>query len=212
MRIVHSDDLATALAEARIAVEAGEVVCLPTDTVYGIGADPFSYDAVSALLAAKSRTRAMPPPVLVAGIEQAETLVAKFPDSARDLMNAFWPGALTIILPARESLGWDLGETFGTVGLRMPDDDVTLAFLEQVGPLAVTSANKTGQMPATTICQAVDQLGQAVSVYVDHGQSPGGVPSTIVRWNGDDDTYEILRQGAITLHQLSSVVRVKGEA
>ncbi|QRV02987.1 threonylcarbamoyl-AMP synthase [Arcanobacterium phocisimile] len=212
MQVIHSDHLATALDEARTAVCAGQVVCLPTDTVYGIGADPFSYDAVSALLAAKSRTRAMPPPVLVASVEQAETLVSQLPQSARSLMNEFWPGALTIILPARDSLGWDLGETFGTVGLRMPDDDVTVAFLQQVGPLAVTSANKTGQEPATEIAQAVEQLGEAVAVYLDHGRSPGGVPSTIVRWNQADDTYSVLRQGALSRAELARIVHLGDNA
>ncbi|WP_216387005.1 L-threonylcarbamoyladenylate synthase [Arcanobacterium phocae] len=209
MVVISSEELDYALDTAQQAIQTGQVVCLPTDTVYGIGADPFSYDAVTALLAAKSRTRAMPPPVLVSSIEQAQTLVAQLPDSARAVMTAFWPGALTVILPAREELGWDLGETFGTVAVRMPDDAVTLEFLRRVGPLAVTSANKTGQEPATDISCAVEQLSDAVSVYIDGGTSPGGVPSTIIRWSSADDTYEVLRQGALSREDLARVIKLQ---
>ncbi|WP_216380941.1 L-threonylcarbamoyladenylate synthase [Arcanobacterium phocae] len=209
MVVISSEELDYALDTAQQAIQTGQVVCLPTDTVYGIGADPFSYDAVTALLAAKSRTRAMPPPVLVSSIEQSQTLVAQLPDSARAVMTAFWPGALTVILPAREELGWDLGETFGTVAVRMPDDAVTLEFLRRVGPLAVTSANKTGQEPATDISCAVEQLSDAVSVYIDGGTSPGGVPSTIIRWSSADDTYEVLRQGALSREDLARVIKLQ---
>ncbi|QJC21367.1 L-threonylcarbamoyladenylate synthase [Arcanobacterium buesumense] len=209
MIVDTNEDLDVALDVAHQAVTHGHVVCLPTDTVYGIGADPFSYDAVTALLAAKSRTRAMPPPVLVASIEQARSLVAQLPQSAHRLMDKFWPGALTIILPAKETLGWDLGETFGTVALRMPDDAVTLELLQRVGPLAVTSANKTGQQPAVEISQAVAQLGEAVAVYLDGGTSPGGVPSTIVRWNHDSDTYDVLRDGAISQDDIATIVSLE---
>ncbi|WP_216379258.1 L-threonylcarbamoyladenylate synthase [Arcanobacterium phocae] len=209
MVVISSEELDYALDTAQQAIQTGQIVCLPTDTVYGIGADPFSYDAVTALLAAKSRTRAMPPPVLVSSVEQAQTLVAQLPDSARAVMAEFWPGALTVILPAREELGWDLGETFGTVAVRMPDDAVTLEFLRRVGPLAVTSANKTGQEPATDISCAVEQLSDAVSVYIDGGTSPGGVPSTIIRWSSEDDTYEVLRQGALSREDLARVIKLQ---
>ncbi|SDU77605.1 L-threonylcarbamoyladenylate synthase [Arcanobacterium phocae] len=212
MVVVSSEKLGYALDTAQQAIQAGQVVCLPTDTVYGIGADPFSYDAVTALLTAKSRTRAMPPPVLVSSVEQAQTLVAQLPDSARAVMAEFWPGALTVILPAREELGWDLGETFGTVAVRMPDDAVTLEFLRRVGPLAVTSANKTGQKPATDISRAVEQLSDAVAVYIDGGTSPGGVPSTIIRWNSADDSYEVLRQGALSREDLTRVIKLQESA
>lgn len=211
MVVVSSTDTQACTAVQK-AVRAGKVVCLPTDTVYGVGADPFSYDAVTALLAAKSRTRAMPPPVLVASIEQAESLAETVPASARALMEEFWPGALTIILPARETLGWDLGETFGTVALRMPDDSATRDFLAHIGPLAVTSANKTGQPPATTIADAEAQLGESVAVYVDGGTSPGGVPSSIVRWHPATDTYDVVRLGALSIADLSRIVRIEESA
>lgn len=193
-----------ALADAEKAVKAGKVICLPTDTVYGIGADPFNADAVTALLHAKSRTREMPPPVLVASPEQAAQLMApeartgELAAIIHSLMQNFWPGALTIILPAHPEIGWDLGETGGTVALRMPNHPIALALLSDAGPLAVTSANKTGQPPATSISQAQCQLGEAVSVYLDAGSSPGGVPSTIIRLNAANPRQaELIRLGAI---------------
>ncbi|MCI5826106.1 MAG: threonylcarbamoyl-AMP synthase [Arcanobacterium sp.] len=193
-----------ALVAAAAAVAAGQVICLPTDTVYGIGADPRNADAVTALLAAKSRTRAMPPPVLVANAEQASDLVdpvarrGELAQIAQRLIEHFWPGALTVIVPASPALGWDLGETNGTVALRMPDHPLALELLREVGPLAVTSANKTGQAPATTIDEAIAQLGDAVSVYLDAGASPVGVPSTIVRLSAERPRMaDLLRVGAI---------------
>lgn len=193
MKVPASDQRAIALASAAIA--RGEVICLPTDTVYGIGADPFNTDAVTRLLTAKSRTRANPPPVLVAE-GQAEELSEEISPAARALMEAFWPGAMTIVVPARASIGWDLGETNGTVALRMPDSDTTLALLRAVGPLAVTSANQHGQPPATAVEAAMDELGGAVSLYLDGGPSAGGVASTIVSVVGEPT---ILRQGAISV-------------
>ncbi|MDD7464708.1 MAG: L-threonylcarbamoyladenylate synthase [Actinomycetaceae bacterium] len=203
-----------ALAAASAAVAAGEVICLPTDTVYGIGADPFNADAVTALLSAKSRTRAMPPPVLVANAEQASSLVdpaaqgGQLAEAVHALIENFWPGELTIILPAAPTIGWDLGETNGTVALRMPDHPVALALLTAVGPLAVTSANQTGQPPATTAAQAIEQLGEAVSVYLDAGASPVGVPSTIVRLtSAAPRQVELVRLGALTP---AEIVRTTG--
>lgn len=212
------------LAVVADAVHAGDVICLPTDTVYGVGADPFSTDAVTNLLTAKSRTRQKPPPVLVTGIEQARTLVSWVPDEALRLAEAYWPGALTLILPVRDEIGWDLGETNGTVALRMPDNAVALEILRELGPLAVTSANKTGQPPAQTAGAAQAQLGDAVRVYIDAGEVGGGVPSTILRFSpaesgkaprvddgaepGETDAavrIELIRAGAIPVAELERV-------
>ncbi|MCI6574528.1 MAG: L-threonylcarbamoyladenylate synthase [Actinomycetaceae bacterium] len=224
MQVFHSVDAErgdaqqwdVARAAASAAIAAGEVICLPTDTVYGIGADPFNADAVTALLSAKSRTRAMPPPVLVADAKQAARLVdpavqrGEVAEIVHTLIENFWPGALTIILPAAPTIGWDLGETNGTVALRMPDHPVALALLQTVGPLAVTSANQTGRPPATTIAQAVQQLGEAVSVYLDAGTSPGGVPSTIVRLSADTPQQaDLIRRGALNP---SAIARTAGIA
>ena len=191
-----------ALLVARAAIKDGKVICLPTDTVYGIGADPFNADAVTRLLTAKSRTREFPSPVLVADIEQAASLVSDLPPLARTLMAQFWPGALTLVLPARQ-LGWDLGETNGTVALRMPNSEFTLELLKKVGPLAVTSANKHGEPPATEIDHARRQLGRAVSLYLDAGKIPGtNIASTIY----DVVNGKILREGAISSAELAGAL------
>ena len=197
---VSADALNTICAHIR----AGKVICLPTDTVYGIGADPFNPDAVTALLEAKSRTRQMPPPVLVADLTQAQALIdpcaraGVIAQIAKQLIHRFWPGALTIILPVNPQIGWDLGETHSTVALRMPDHAVARRILGATGPLAVTSANKTGQPPAHNVSQAQEQLAEAVSIYIDAGEAPGGVPSTILRLHTDHPReVDVVRCGAI---------------
>lgn len=196
---------AGALKAAQAAIAGGEVVCIPTDTVYGIGADPFNAQAVTRLLTAKSRTRAMPPPVLVADLPTAQTLAARIPGQAQEMMRSYWPGALTLIFPAKETLGWDLGDTNGTVALRMPDHAVALELLRQCGPLAVTSANLTGRPPALSVSQAVAQLGEKVSVYLDAGQAPGGVPSTILKFFSEDPLrVQVIREGALPSDRLLS--------
>jgi L-threonylcarbamoyladenylate synthase len=186
------------------AVRAGQVVVIPTDTVYGVGADAFSAEAVAAVLAAKGRGREMPPPVLVPNVRTVDGLAADVPAWARDLIREFWPGPLTLVFKAQSSLMWDLGETNGTVALRMPRDDVALALLAEVGPMAVTSANRTGQPPATTVTDAAAQLGSAVSVYLDGGPTTGTEVSTIIDCTG---VYPVvLRQGAITQEQIDAVL------
>jgi L-threonylcarbamoyladenylate synthase len=189
------DGLAQGVAAAAEAVRRGEVVVLPTDTVYGVGGDAFSSEAVVAVLAVKGRGREMPLPVLVPNPQTVDGLATDVPAYARDLIAAFWPGPLTLVLHAQSSLMWDLGDTNGTVALRMPRNDVTLALLAEVGPMAVTSANISGQPPAMTILDAATQLGPAVSVYLDAGPSEGSAASTIV-----DCTHQaplILRAGAV---------------
>ncbi|MEO6143039.1 MAG: L-threonylcarbamoyladenylate synthase [Dermatophilaceae bacterium] len=191
----------TAAAEA---VRRGELVVLPTDTVYGIGADAFAPDAVAAVLAAKGRGRDMPPPVLVPNARTVDGLATNVPAYARDLIEAFWPGPLTLVLVAQSSLMWDLGETNGTVALRMPQDDTALKLLAEVGPMAVTSANVSGQPPATTILEAASQLGSAVTVYLDAGPCAGALPSTILDCTGVAPL--ILRAGAVSAGQLQQVL------
>src|SRR3712207_3504151 len=168
------------IAAAVEAVKSGELVVPPTDTVYGIGADAFTPHAVTALLNAKGRGRQMPPPVLVGSRHTLDGLVFSLPRNARELADAFWPGALTIVVEHAASLQWDLGDTGGTVAVRMPLHPVALEVLRETGPMAVSSANKTGQPPATTALQARDQLGYAVRVYLEAGPCPDPVPSTIV--------------------------------
>jgi tRNA threonylcarbamoyl adenosine modification protein (Sua5/YciO/YrdC/YwlC family) len=186
------------------AVRSGELVVLPTDTVYGIGADAFTSYAVTSLLNAKGRGRNVPPPVLVGSRHTLDGLVYALPPTARDLVEAFWPGALTIVVEHAPSLQWDIGETGGTVAVRMPLHPVALEVLRETGPMAVSSANKHGQPPASTAEEARDQLGYAVRVYLEAGPSPDLVPSTIVDVTGD--VPRVLRDGAIPLEKLRDVV------
>jgi tRNA threonylcarbamoyl adenosine modification protein (Sua5/YciO/YrdC/YwlC family) len=198
------EGLAEGITTAAQAVRGGEVVVLPTDTVYGVGVDAFAADAVAAVLAVKGRGREMPLPVLVPSPQTVDGLAANVPAYARDLIRAFWPGPLTLVLPAQSSLMWDLGDTNGTVALRMPRNDTALKLLTEVGPMAVTSANVSGQPPATTILEAAAQLGSAVSVYLEAGPSAGGLASTIL-----DCTREspiVLRAGAVSAGQLQEVL------
>jgi len=184
-------------------VKAGGLVVLPTDTVYGLGADAFSPDAVAALLAAKGRGRNMPPPVLVGSVRAASALAETLGAFGQDLIDEFWPGPLTLIFRASSTLKWDLGDTNGTVAIRMPLHPVALELLRRTGPLAVSSANKTGQESATTADDAQRQLGEAVEVYLDGGPCADSVPSTIVDLTAG--TPRVLRVGAISVDQLRKV-------
>lgn len=198
------DQRAAGLEHAQRAISSKQVVVLPTDTVYGIAADAFSAQAVTLLLASKGRSRAMPPPVLIPRINALDGLATDVSDDARKLAGAFWPGGLTLILHAQPSLDWDLGETKGTVALRMPADDLALELLTLTGPLAVSSANRTGQAPAQTAAEARQQLAESVEVYLEGGFRPlegtDAVASTIVDATGT--VLRVVREGAITLDQL----------
>jgi L-threonylcarbamoyladenylate synthase len=194
------------IAAAVTAVLNGELVVLPTDTVYGLGADAFSPAAVTRLLAAKGRGRDMPPPVLVGTVRAATALVEDLGPDGQRLIDEFWPGGLTIVCRATKSLSWDLGDTKGTVAVRMPEDPVALELLRETGPMAVSSANLTGQPAATTAVLARDQLGDAVSVYLDNGPVAGGVASTIVDLTGPQP--RLLRRGAISVGRLREVAAV----
>ena len=194
----------TGLAAAARAVRNGRLVVLPTDTVYGIGCDAFSAAAVRALLAAKRRGPDMPVPVLVGSWSTIDGLVAPVPKAARELIEAFWPGGLSLVLPHTPSLAWDLGSTRGTVMLRMPLHPVALELLRDVGPMAVSSANVSGRPAASTAAEASEQLGDTVAVYLDGGPSGAPVASTVVDLTAD--TPRILRAGAVPVEQVSEVV------
>ena len=202
--VANPDTRPEGIAAALQAAQRGEPVVLPTDTVYGIGVDAFSATAVAVLLAAKGRSRAMPPPVLIARQAIMDALATEIPDAARRLAETFWPGGLTLILQAQPSLAWDLGETQGTVALRMPADEVALELLGTVGPMAVSSANRTGLQAATTAQAAREMLADSVSVYLDAGERASIAPSTII-----DCTLEppqVVREGSIPLHELQAAV------
>jgi L-threonylcarbamoyladenylate synthase len=198
------DARATGLTAAARAVRAGRLVVLPTDTVYGIGCDAFSADAVRGLLAAKNRGPDMPVPVLVGSWSTIDGLVLGVPKQARDLIEAFWPGGLSIVLPHAPSLAWDLGSTRGTVMLRMPLHPVALELLRDVGPMAVSSANVSGQPPASTATEAQEQLGESVAIYLDGGTSGDPIASTVVDLTAD--TPRILREGAVTTAEVAEVL------
>ncbi len=192
------------IGAAADAIAGGRLVVLPTDTVYGLGADAFTAEAVAGILQTKGRGRGMPVPVLVGSWSGIDGLMTSVPEPVRALVRAFWPGGLTLVVEHAPTLAWDLGDAQGTVAVRMPLHPVALELLERTGPLAVSSANSTGQPPATTAAQAREQLGDAVHVYLDAGPSPGAVASTIV-----DVTVSpprILRAGAVPPEQLRDVV------
>lgn len=203
----NEQQLLTGMRLARQAVSRGELVVLPTDTVYGVGADAFSPAAVAALLAAKGRGRQSPPPVLVPGPETLRALAAEVPAEVEALVEAFWPGGLTIIVLAQPALSWDLGDTEGTVAVRMPAHPIALALLAETGPLAVSSANLTGRPAAATAEDAQAMLGDAVAVYLDAGEG-GSLASTIVDASGltFGRPVRIVREGAISRERLAEVL------
>ena len=194
------------IASAVMAVKDGRLVVLPTDTVYGIGADAFNRAAVSALLAAKGRGRDMPVGVLVGSWHTIEGLVYTMPDGARDLIRAFWPGALSLVVPQAPSLQWDLGDARGTVMLRMPLHPVAIELLRETGPMAVSSANVSGRPPAVNATEARDQLGDLVDVYLDAGVAPQQAASTIVDLTGTGP--RILREGPVGAERIADVLGV----
>jgi tRNA threonylcarbamoyl adenosine modification protein (Sua5/YciO/YrdC/YwlC family) len=197
------DEMEAGLKAALTAVREGGLVVLPTDTVYGLGCDAFDTDAVRLLLSVKGRGREMPPPVLISARTTMDALAVAVPEEARLLADRFWPGPLTLICREQSSLQWDLGDTRGTVALRMPDHESALALLSRTGPLAVSSANRTGMPAATTVEEAENMLGESVEVYLDDGPAPRGVPSSIV--DATAPALRLMRPGAIDLEELREV-------
>jgi tRNA threonylcarbamoyl adenosine modification protein (Sua5/YciO/YrdC/YwlC family) len=196
----NPEERSAGITAAAAAVRRGELVVLPTDTVYGVGADAFSPAAVGALLAAKGRGRDMPAPVLVASTTMLSGVVDDVDDRALALAERFWPGALSLVLRHPAHLAWDLGETRGTVMVRQPDNAVALDLIARTGPLATSSANRSGHPPATTMLDARLQLGAAVAVYLDGGPCAGSVPSTIVDLTSEQP--RVLRLGSLQLDEL----------
>lgn len=201
---MDAEQRATGLIEAASAFQRGELVVLPTDTVYGVGADAFTPAAVTALLAAKGRGRDMPVPVLVGTVRAANALVENLGPYGQDLVDAFWPGPLTLICRVNRSLSWDLGDAKGTVAIRMPLHAVALDLLKETGPLAVSSANRSGAPAATTAADAEKQLGDSVSVYLDAGPCESDIPSTILDLT--TAVPRLLRRGAISVEKLRGVI------
>ncbi|WP_156760164.1 L-threonylcarbamoyladenylate synthase [Microbacterium karelineae] len=205
------EQMLSGMRQARQAIARGDVIVLPTDTVYGVAADAFSPAAVQKLLDAKGRSRQQPPPVLVGSTDALHALVESVPEAVTKLVEAFWPGGLTIILPAQPSLTWDLGETQGTVAVRQPDHPIALELLAETGPLAVSSANRTGEAAAVDVTAAQRMLGETVALYLDDGPVSTGVASTIVDATSlasgrGDPVVRVLREGAIRRDRLREVL------
>jgi L-threonylcarbamoyladenylate synthase len=202
-----AEQRAAGIASAISALKGGRLVVMPTDTVYGIGADAFDRDAVAALLSAKGRGRDMPVPVLVGSWHTIDGLVYSVPNSARELIRAFWPGALSLVVRQAPSLQWDLGDAHGTVMLRMPLHPVAIELLRDVGPMAVSSANISGRPPAVTVDEARRQLDDLVEVYLDGGPADQQAASTIVDLTGAHP--RVLREGPVTVESVAEVLGVE---
>lgn len=206
---LEPDEREAGLSAAVDAVQAGQCIVLPTDTVYGIGADAFNNDAVAKLLATKRRGPDMPVPVLVGSWTTIQGLVREFSDTAKILVEAFWPGGLSIVVPEAPSLPWNLGDTRGTVLLRMPNQPLALELLQRTGPMAVSSANISGNPPALNAANAKQQFGDAVGIYLDGGAAQVGEPSTIVDISGPQPV--ILREAAISAERIGEVLNLDPE-
>jgi tRNA threonylcarbamoyl adenosine modification protein (Sua5/YciO/YrdC/YwlC family) len=185
-------------------IARGGLVVLPTDTLYGVGCDPFNPSAVDALFLAKKRGRDLPLPVLVHTWRQAVGLVDDIGDQAQALIAAWWPGPLTLVFKEAAGIGWDLGDSRGTVAVRMPKHTFTLALIQRTGPLAVSSANRSGEPTPTAMPGIVEQLGDGVGVFFDAGPAPEGPASTIVDLSGPRP--RLLREGAIPAAEIERVL------
>ena len=197
-------DATTGVDAAVLSLKRGALVVLPTDTVYGVAADAFDPAAVGRLLVAKGRARDMPVPVLVGSWRGIDGLAQDVTPLTRTLVETFWPGPLTLVVRAAPSLAWDIGETMGTVAVRMPLQPVALSVLDRTGPLAVSSANRTGAPPATDADDAESQLGTAVETYLDAGPIGAPIPSTILDLTGEKP--RLIRAGALATDRLAEVV------
>jgi L-threonylcarbamoyladenylate synthase len=195
----------SAPARAAEVIQAGGLIVLPTDTVYGVAADLWQPEAVAALYAAKTRPPAKAIPVLLAGEADAAQVACEVPPLAQKLAAAFWPGPLTIALPRRDTVP-DIVSSLPTIGVRVPDHDRARAVIRACGgALAVTSANRSGDPGALTAQQAADALGEHVALVLDGGRCPGGVPSTVVDASGE--AMRIVRIGPLDEAALRAALR-----
>jgi L-threonylcarbamoyladenylate synthase len=180
-------------------LKQGGLVCFPTDTVYGLAASIRSPQGIHRLYTAKGRTWTKAIPVLAATLAQAAEIASDWPPAAERLGKAFWPGPLTLVLPGSPELPHELSPD-GTVGVRIPDHPVALELIRLSGPLATTSANLSGQKEALSAGEVMNQLSGRVDMVLDGGMSPGGVPSTVIRLDGDSPG--LLRPGPISLQEI----------
>jgi L-threonylcarbamoyladenylate synthase len=190
-----------AIRAAAASLQGGDIIAVPTDTVYGLAADPWHSGAADRLFLVKGRPRSVELPVFVAGEDQALGLTTAVPDSARRLMEAFWPGALTLVLPRREDVTADLGDEDETIGLRCPGHPVPLALCREIGPFATTSANRHGGPPATA-ATGLSSGWPGVALVLDAGVCDGQ-PSTVVDSTGE--VPKLLRAGCVEWDRILAV-------
>lgn len=202
-RMLRGEDKA-ALEIAAEALRSGALVAFPTDTVYGLGADARQMEAVGRLYTVKGRISAKAIPVLVGDAADLDRVAANVTEKAARLAEAFWPGPLTIIFPRHPDLPQDLSG-LDTVGVRIPDHEIARSVLRKTGPLAVTSANRSGAGELCSAHAVMTELAGRIPWIVDGGETPGGTPSTVVDLSRG--TLAILRAGPITEEDISQVLR-----
>ena len=200
-KILPADSLETIQLALNI-LQAGGLVAFPTDTVYGVGALAFNGQAVESIYAAKDRPVEKAIPILIADMDDLTKVASSVPDMAKKFASRFWPGPLTLVVPKLATLP-DAVSATDTVAVRVPDHQIVRTFLRSAGPLAVTSANISGQFSPTTAEEVFAQLGGRIALIIDGGRTPGGVPSTLADCTGTHPT--ILREGPISLQELLSV-------
>jgi L-threonylcarbamoyladenylate synthase len=197
-----------ALAQHVTAVrERGGLIAIPTETFYGLGVNPFDRTALERLRAVKGRADGKPILVLIGSPNELPSFTERVSSAALILMETFWPGALTLLFPARPSLPSALTAGTGRVGVRVSSCRPLRELLEQVGPLTGTSANRAGAFPAHTACEVEQAFGSDIDLIVDAGPTPGGLPSTVVEV---DESLRIVREGAIPRNAIEAVLRRRG--
>ena len=192
-------------------IRSGEVLGMPTDTFYGLAADPFNLRAVDRVYEIKTRSRHKPLSLLIASVDQAEELAKELPDEFRALANKFWPGPLTIIVKAGSRLPLKVTANTGNVALRVPSAKIPLAVVTAAAiPITATSANLSGASECTSADQVRDQLHGRINIIVDGGPSPREVASTIIDLSGEDGRWRIIREGAIPTEEISRFLEQEG--
>ena len=209
-RTANKAELLQGMRHARMAIGRGQVVCVPTDTSYALVADAFKPSAVEALRSARGMAEGAPVSVFVPGIPTLRALAAHVHEDVATLVAEFWPGALTLILPAGESLSWDLGQTKGTVALRMPANRVALELLSETGPLAQSGAWRVGQKPLVSAPSLQKRFAESIAVVLAAGEEKTGKEvSTVIDATGlesEKGTLRIVREGSIPLTDIFGVI------
>lgn len=199
--VIVPADSPEAIQRALNVLNNGGLVAFPTDTVYGVGALAFDGKAVESIYTAKDRPIEKAIPVLIADAEDMDKVGADIPDIARRIAARFFPGPVTCVIPKQPALPQAVSAT-STVGVRVPDHEVARALLRAAGPMAVTSANISGQPSPSTAEEVFAQLNGRIELIVDGGKTPGGIPSTVVDCTSDE--IKILREGPISLEEILS--------